>query len=720
MANTYVDYTGDGSETDFNFSFPYIKTSHVVVEVNEGQGAGGLNKWVRKTLTTDYSVQTSPSTFVRFVTAPANNVRIRVLRDSDASTGIVDFANGSVLTETELDNSYEHNRYLAEEAEEGITGGALVKNTDGQFDADGLRLENLADPDSDDDAVNKGYADGRFVNVTGDTMTGALSMGNNVITNIANPGSNQDAATKKYVDDTDAARKTYIDNATATLTNDKVSKSGDTMTGNLAMTNNKVTNLGSPTAGTDATNKTYVDAQIASSISTGVPGGQIQTANIAELAVETAKIADGAVETAKIENDAVTFAKMQDINSGNVIGRNIRTPADTGDPEEVPILDEDNMTTNSDTSLATQQSIKAYVDNAVGGVGGTDLGVTHNEETVTVTSSTGDNITLNAATASDSSTSTAGTAGVMTDGDKEKLDGIATGATANAGTVTQVNTSGGLTGGPITDSGTLSIAVNGVTSDKISSTDTTFNVGTTVGVGAVSNDDYELEVEKTNGTVGIALFTDNATNSLVKVENRTASQQVTGTSSKIELDAHAGSTNHASVNIGVFDSLSAGYAFVTFNNGDQCSFRFDNTGNASSRGSFLPGVDAAQILGRPTFRWEDAYVVNGVTTGSDINDKQDIAELDEAERRVATAAKGLIKKFRWIKDVQAKGDAARIHVGIMAQELEAAFAAEGLNAFRYGMLCKDDYEEKVNGVMTQKTRYSVRYTELLAFIISAL
>ena len=202
MANTYVDYTGDGSETDFNFSFPYIKTSHVAVEVNEGQGAGGLNKWVRKALTTDYTVQTSPNTFVRFTTAPASNVKVRVLRDSEANEGIVDFANGSVLTETELDNSYQHNRYLAEESEEGITGGALTKRGGDHYDADGLKLENIADPDSNDDAVNKGYADNRYVDVAGDTMSGELNMGSNKITNLADPTVDADVANKNYVDDT--------------------------------------------------------------------------------------------------------------------------------------------------------------------------------------------------------------------------------------------------------------------------------------------------------------------------------------------------------------------------------------------------------------------------------------------------------------------------------------------------------------------------------------
>jgi len=283
MANTYVDYTGDGSETDFNFSFPYIKTSHVAVEVNEGQGAGGLNKWVRKALTTDYTVETSPATLVRFVTAPASNVKVRILRDSDANEGIVDFANGSVLTETELDNSYNHNRYLAEESEEGITGGALTKRGGDHYDADGLKLENVADPDSDDDAVNKGYADNRYVDVAGDTMTGNLDMGANKVTSSATPSSGNDLTNKTYTD------STFVDVA------------GDTMSGELNMGSNKITNLADPTVDADVANKNYVDDTITTALATGSPPPGVQLA------------------TAQIEDDAITYAKLQNVAANNVL-----------------------------------------------------------------------------------------------------------------------------------------------------------------------------------------------------------------------------------------------------------------------------------------------------------------------------------------------------------------------------------------------------------------
>ena len=60
----------------------------------------------------------------------------------------------------------------------------------------------------------------------------------------------------------------------------------------------------------------------------------------------------------------VTFAKMQHISTAKVLGR---VTAGEGDVEEAfDFKDEDNMTSNSATALASQQSIKAFVDNLIG------------------------------------------------------------------------------------------------------------------------------------------------------------------------------------------------------------------------------------------------------------------------------------------------------------------------------------------------------------------
>lgn len=128
--------------------------------------------------------------------------------------------------------------------------------------------------------------------------------------------------------------------------------------------------------------------------------------------------------------------------------------------------------------------------------------------------------------------------------------------------------------------------------------------------------------------------------------------------------------------------------------------------------------DNAIDLGRSTGRFDDIYATNGTIQTSDANEKQDVAELDEAERRVAVAAKGLLRKFRWINSVEAKGDEARIHFGIVAQDLQAAFEAEGLDAGRYAMFIHSTWTDEETS--EERSRMGVRYSELLAFIIAAL
>ena len=103
--------------------------------------------------------------------------------------------------------------------------------------------------------------------------------------------------------------------------------------------------------------------------------------------------------------------------------------------------------------------------------------------------------------------------------------------------------------------------------------------------------------------------------------------------------------------------------------------------------------DNAIDLGHSSVRFDDIYATNGTIQTSDRNEKQDIEALSDAEQRVAVACKGLLRKFRWIDSVAEKGDAARIHFGIIAQDLQDAFAAEGLDAGRYAMFISTTWWE---------------------------
>jgi hypothetical protein len=127
--------------------------------------------------------------------------------------------------------------------------------------------------------------------------------------------------------------------------------------------------------------------------------------------------------------------------------------------------------------------------------------------------------------------------------------------------------------------------------------------------------------------------------------------------------------------------------------------------------------DNAIDLGTSAARFKNIYATNGTIQTSDINEKQDIEDLTDAETRVAVAAKGLLKKYRWKSAVEEKGDDARIHFGIMAQDLQNAFTAEGLDAGDYGMFISTTW---TNDDGVEQTRLGVRYNELLAFIIAVI
>jgi hypothetical protein len=163
-------------------------------------------------------------------------------------------------------------------------------------------------------------------------------------------------------------------------------------------------------------------------------------------------------------------------------------------------------------------------------------------------------------------------------------------------------------------------------------------------------------------------------------------------------------------------------------------------------------------MGASGARFDDIFATNGTIQTSDRNEKQDIAALTSAEMLVGKRISALFKTFRWKDKVAAKGNDARTHTGIIAQDVQAAFTAESLDAGDYSLFisstwwehdvevpaveavaevtdedgnvtteaveAKDAYtrtntydtEDEAPEGATSKTRMGIRYPELLSFV----
>ena len=187
-----------------------------------------------------------------------------------------------------------------------------------------------------------------------------------------------------------------------------------------------------------------------------------------------------------------------------------------------------------------------------------------------------------------------------------------------------------------------------------------------------------------------------------------------------------------------------------FSNNDNCAIRVASNAiePATQTGA---ASDNAEALGATGARWSQLFAGTTTISTSDENEKQDITTITSAEITAAKAISKLFKTFKWKDAVASKGDSARIHTGVIAQQVQTAMTDAGLDATKYAFWCSDTWwetntevpavkantdagidvidaytkreiyhtEDEAPEGATKRTRLGIRYAELLAFIGAA-
>jgi len=290
-------YTGNNSTTSYAYQFPYYKTSDIKVTWDGALKTEGTHYDVTGT---NIVFKTSPTNYT-----PANNVVIRIYRDTDVDTSKATFAAGSSIRATDLNNNELQLLYSAQEEQTQLIVTGNIK--DGAVTSDKIK-----DGAVTSDQIGAGaltYA--KIQNVTAtDRVLGRDSSGAGVIEEI-----------------TPAALRTMInveDGSTGDQTNAEIRTAVEAASDSNVFTDADHTKLNAIAAGAEANvqpdwNASSGDAQILNKPT--IPAAQVQS----------------------------------DWNATSGLGVVLNKPTI---PE---LIDEDNFGTNSDTKAPSQQSTKAYI-----------------------------------------------------------------------------------------------------------------------------------------------------------------------------------------------------------------------------------------------------------------------------------------------------------------------------------------------------------------------
>ncbi len=231
---TSQNHNGTGSQNNFAISFAFLANTEVDVTV------GG----VLKTLGTHYNIVGSEVQFTSGNTPPSGTGNVKFTRDTNISTKKVDFKDGSVLTEIDLDTNSDQVLFAQQEITDKLSGieeNATADQTDAEIRT---AVGNASDSNIFTDAL-KSKLDAIEANATQDQTAGEIRT-------LVESASDSNVFT-----DADHTKLNNIEaNATADQTNAEIKTAYEANSDTNAFTDAEKTKLAGISAGAGATDFT--------------------------------------------------------------------------------------------------------------------------------------------------------------------------------------------------------------------------------------------------------------------------------------------------------------------------------------------------------------------------------------------------------------------------------------------------------------------------------
>jgi len=281
-----TEYTtnGNGSQTNYSFTFPYLKESDIkatVAGVAKTQGTGSA-QW-----------QFHNATTVKFNTAPANGAAIRIYRETADTNLSATFYAGSAIKSQDLNDNFTQNLYVTQEVRDD---SALALTNSRSHDGDGTYTT----------AIAKSTTAISTANTASTNASAAVATANTASTNASN------AVTTANTANTTAGSAVTTANGAVTTANTANTTAGtaNTTAGNAVTTAN-----GAVTTANGAVTTANAATTTANSAVT-TANSAVTTANAATATANTASTnASAAVTTANSASATATASANTVANS---------------------------------------------------------------------------------------------------------------------------------------------------------------------------------------------------------------------------------------------------------------------------------------------------------------------------------------------------------------------------------------------------------------------